>query len=86
MTSWSINVFGRGLVVQMVILPFLAALLVGATFNRYIVRAGTLADMSTDTFRTHLAASIRALLSTATSQPSENSVAQAASDIPTAAL
>ncbi|MEU6346528.1 TetR family transcriptional regulator [Streptomyces sp. NPDC046977] len=42
--------------------PFLAALLVGVTFSRYVIRAGALAQMSAEHFTEDLTASIHALL------------------------
>lgn len=42
--------------------PFLAALLVGVTFSRYVVRAGDLAEMSAERLTVDLTASIQALL------------------------
>ncbi|MGW0757926.1 TetR family transcriptional regulator [Streptomyces sp. NPDC002814] len=42
--------------------PFLAALLVGVTFSRYVIRAGALAEMSAERFTVDLTASIHALL------------------------
>jgi hypothetical protein len=42
--------------------PFLAALLVGVTFSRYVVRAGDLAEMSAERLTVDLTASIHALL------------------------
>ncbi|MGW6796842.1 TetR family transcriptional regulator [Streptomyces chartreusis] len=42
--------------------PFLAALLVGVTFSRYVLRAGALADMSAERLIVDLTASIHALL------------------------
>ncbi|MFJ8006711.1 TetR/AcrR family transcriptional regulator [Streptomyces fagopyri] len=42
--------------------PFLAALLVGVTFSRYVIRAGALAEMSTERFTEDLTASVDALL------------------------
>lgn len=42
--------------------PFLAALLIGVTFSRYIVCRGALAEMSTAQLRKHLETSVRALL------------------------
>jgi AcrR family transcriptional regulator len=44
------------------VVPFLAALLVGVTFNRYIVRSGALSTMSAAEFRKHLGAAVRAIL------------------------
>jgi hypothetical protein len=42
--------------------PFLAALLVGVTFSRYVVRAGDLAEMSAERLTVDLTAAIHALL------------------------
>ncbi|MGW3635347.1 TetR family transcriptional regulator [Streptomyces sp. NPDC005122] len=41
--------------------PFMAALLVGVTFSRYVIRAGSLAEMSAERFTEDLTASIDAL-------------------------
>jgi hypothetical protein len=43
-------------------LPFVADLLVGVTFSRYVVRAGALAEMSADDLTEDLTASLDALL------------------------
>ncbi|ONI78546.1 hypothetical protein BWI15_01375 [Kribbella sp. ALI-6-A] len=43
-------------------LPFLASLLIGVTFSRYVVRAGLLAEMTADQFAEHLGGSIRGVL------------------------
>ncbi|MFF1605152.1 TetR family transcriptional regulator [Streptomyces mirabilis] len=43
-------------------LPFLAALFVGVTFSRYVIRAGDLAEMSVERLTVDLTASIHALL------------------------
>ncbi|MFI1834431.1 TetR/AcrR family transcriptional regulator [Streptomyces olivaceoviridis] len=43
-------------------LPFVAALLVGVTFSRYVVRAGALAEMSAEELTADLTASLEALL------------------------
>ncbi|MFI6357996.1 TetR family transcriptional regulator [Streptomyces sp. NPDC050743] len=45
-------------------LPFVAGLLIGVTFSRYVVKAGALAEMSRESFTEHLAQSLDALLST----------------------
>ncbi|MFF5279865.1 TetR family transcriptional regulator [Streptomyces sp. NPDC000133] len=42
--------------------PFLAALLVGVTFSRYVLRVGALADMSAERLTVDLTASVHALL------------------------
>ncbi|MFQ6147111.1 TetR family transcriptional regulator [Streptomyces seoulensis] len=42
--------------------PFLAALLVGVTFSRYVIRAGALAQMSAERFTEDLTAAVQALL------------------------
>jgi AcrR family transcriptional regulator len=42
--------------------PFLAALLVGVTFNRYILRSGALAEMPVSEFTEHLETTVRAIL------------------------
>ncbi|WP_046733281.1 TetR/AcrR family transcriptional regulator [Streptomyces humi] len=43
-------------------LPFVAALLVGVTFSRYVVRAGALAEMSAEQLTADLTASLEAVL------------------------
>jgi hypothetical protein len=43
-------------------LPFVAALLVGVTFSRYVVQAGALAEMSAEQLIADLTASLEALL------------------------
>ncbi|MFF4974356.1 TetR family transcriptional regulator [Streptomyces sp. NPDC001083] len=42
--------------------PFMAALLVGVTFSRYVIKAGSLAEMSAERFTEDLTVSIDALL------------------------
>ncbi|MEU1498920.1 TetR family transcriptional regulator [Streptomyces sp. NPDC005732] len=42
--------------------PFMAALLVGVTFSRYVIKAGSLAEMSVERFTEDLTVSIDALL------------------------
>lgn len=44
------------------VVPLLGAMLIGVTFSRYIVRAGALAEMSTDGLRDSLIRAIRGLL------------------------
>jgi AcrR family transcriptional regulator len=44
------------------VVPFLAALLIGVTFSRYILHSGELADLPSDAFRKHLENAVRALL------------------------
>ncbi|MEQ7004959.1 TetR family transcriptional regulator [Actinopolymorpha sp. B17G11] len=47
--------------------PFMASLLIGVTFSRYIARAGALAEMSAATLQAHLTTCLRALLATVVS-------------------
>ncbi|MFF8593848.1 TetR family transcriptional regulator [Streptomyces sp. NPDC015220] len=42
--------------------PFLASLLIGVTFSRYVIRAGALAEMSAERFTDDLTSAVRALL------------------------
>ncbi|TCO62523.1 TetR/AcrR family transcriptional regulator [Actinocrispum wychmicini] len=44
------------------LLPFIASLLIGVTFSRYIVRAGFLAEMDRETFTEHLTHALRGLI------------------------
>ncbi|WP_055588417.1 TetR/AcrR family transcriptional regulator [Streptacidiphilus griseoplanus] len=58
--------------------PFLAALLVGVTFSRYVIRAGALAGMSAERFTEDLAGSIDALLRVDARAPSPDPSAEQA--------
>lgn len=49
--------------------PFLAALLIGVTFSRYVVRRGALAQMSSAQLRQHLEDAVRGLLGSAKAAP-----------------
>lgn len=53
------------------VVPFIASLLIGVTFSRYIVRAGALAEMDVESLRAHLERSIRSLLAAATTNRAE---------------
>ena len=53
--------------------PFLASLLIGVTFTRYVARRGTLAEMSTEQCRHYLQAAVQALLDAAPQPAPPNS-------------